>query len=136
ETLNFIVEPLLRYLHRFWRPRDPAAVVIDVEMRPADPVMRWGFRILVRHLFSIADGVFFRHLRAPTDASRSDNPVYRDPPTLRLGRVFDFVVAVAVGLVYLPAWIAILVLVSMFYLIAQLPSWLLIVGPAAALQQA
>lgn len=104
---------------------------------PADPVMRWGFRILWEHTYSIVFGVFLRHL--PWFPKRHypppTNPVYQDPPSSVAMRLWNVLVALAVAVIYLPAWLMVLSLASVFYLAAQLPSWLLVVGPAARLQR-
>lgn len=178
ETLNAVVEPFIRFLHRFGEPADPNGVQIVTDLRPvdgparailrfghggqveewcfteawwaeafhanpADPVMRWGFRVLVEHAYSIIYGIFLRHLpfwsgpaaaESPEGPAPAD-PVYQNPDPAWSSRLWDVVVAASIAAIYLPAWLIVLALASLFYLIAQLPSWLLIVGPAAALQQ-
>ncbi|MPZ15248.1 MAG: hypothetical protein GEU73_12635 [Chloroflexi bacterium] len=105
---------------------------------PADFVMRWGFAVLVHHAGSIVFGLFLRHLpvyRARTHPPSFD-PAYRSPSVTALSRAWDVLVALVVGVVYVPAWIAALFLASLFYIVAQLPPWLLVPQPAAAFQRA
>lgn len=95
------------------------------------PVLRWGFAALVRHGWSIVYGILVRPAVRPDEPEPNDE-VYREPKARALSRLWDILVALAVAVLYIPAAIVIIGLAAIFYVIAMLPTWLLIPIPAAA----
>lgn len=171
-TLDDVVEPIIRFLHRFVSPSDPNGVRLDVEMRPehgpaaatirfdldgqtetweiteawwaerffaspSDLVLSWGWRVLTLQAWNVFYGIFVRHLRPPADPPY-DPPysrVYDTPDPPWFSRIYDFLVGVALLIAFVPAYVLVLALASVFFLFAQLPPWLLVPRAAAILQK-
>jgi hypothetical protein len=107
-----------------------------------DDLMNWGFRILGHQLTWVVEGL--AQLRGPLRQGCRD-PVYEcDPdPTPAssrgyiiwwlTGKINYFAPAVIFSLLYVPAYFVVILLATLFYLLASLPSWLVVVTPAKAI---
>jgi hypothetical protein len=110
-----------------------------------DPVVAWGWRILRDQAASVLYGILGRHLPGQDDSEYPPGPYpYHDEADRQqsrrgrvrklASRIYDFLLGIALLACFLAAYIAALTLATAFYLVAQLPSWLLIVGPAASIR--